>query len=126
LKSPAGILGLIVLLVAAYNVRQWFRTRLLSATGRAPSCLTVAGYTTAEDEGRTYIVGNIQNNCGRKFSSITVLFKLDRMPGPTENPPEAVVYAYSRDLAPGETRRFKSFFPISANATFRFDGINAY
>ncbi len=126
MKSPAGILGLIVLLVLAYNFRQWFRSRLLSATGKAPTCMTVSGYTTAEDEGRTFIVGNLQNNCDRKFDSITVLFKLDRVPGPAESLPEAVVYAYSRDLAPGETRRFKAAFPIASNATFRFDGINAY
>jgi hypothetical protein len=36
------------------------------------------------------------------------------------------IFAYSRDIQPGETRKFKSAFPISENSTFRFDRISGY
>jgi hypothetical protein len=55
---------------------------------------------------------------------VTVLFKLDRRSG--VELPDAVAYAYSRDVKPGETRQFKSAVPVSKNGTFRFDGMNAY
>ena len=89
-------------------------------------CLEMLGKTTSEEEGLTYITGSLKNNCSRKFSLVTVVFKFDRTPGPTQNLPEAIAYAYSSDVAPGETRQFKSALPISNNSTFRLDGINAY
>ena len=52
--------------------------------------------------------------------------KLERVPGPAESLPEAIAYAYSNDVKPGEIRSFKSALPGSRNTTYRLDGINAY
>src|SRR6185436_12175460 len=80
------------------------------------------------------IIGTFKNDCNRKFSQVTVSFKLDRSssgsaaaeistalhPGakPDSTPrrpamelPEAVILAYARDVQPGETRKFKSSTP---------------
>jgi hypothetical protein len=40
--------------------------------------------------------------------------------------PEAVVLAYTRDVQPGETRKFKSSTHIQQNAIFRFDRISGF
>jgi hypothetical protein len=126
-KIFSGLLALAALVAMGYASQRWLRNHLsTTATGKAPSCLEIAGNTTSEDEGRTYIVGTIRNNCHRKFSKVTVLFQLDRPAGPFGDLPEAVAYAYSRDIHPGEVREFKTALPISRGSTYRFDGINAY
>jgi len=127
MKVAAGILGLIAILTLRYVLNDWFRNHVIAtATGKAASCLMMVGSTTSPQEGRTFIIGNIRNDCGRKFGNVTIVFKLDRPSGPTENLPQAVVYAYSSDVEPGEIRKFKTFIPIPRDATYRFDGINAY
>jgi hypothetical protein len=40
--------------------------------------------------------------------------------------PEAVVMAYTRDVQPGETRKFKSSTHIQKNSIFRFDRISGF
>ncbi len=125
--KASTLIGLIVVVAAIYAVRVGFRTVISSVTqGVSPTCLELVGKTTREDEGRTYIVGSVRNNCTRKYGSVTVVFKLDRQRGPMENMSEGVAYAYIRDVGPGETRAFKSAFPVSKDATFRFDTISAY
>jgi hypothetical protein len=84
------------------------------------------GNTTTEENGSTFIIGSVRNNCDRKFSSVTISFKLDSTPGPMENMPTGGAYAYSRDVEPGQIAQFKSAWPVSRDATFRFDGITAY
>jgi hypothetical protein len=84
------------------------------------------GSTTSEEEGLTYIIGTVRNNCDRKFSSAVILFKLDGNPGASGDFPQGSAYAYASDLEPGETRPFKPALPVSRNATFQFEGINAY
>src|SRR6266849_2488906 len=126
MKASTGILGLIAIVVLGYALNAWCRKYVSTrATGKAPSCLAMLGNTTREEEGRSYIIGSIKNKCDYKFSQVTVLFKLDREPGPMESLPEGIAYAYSSDVEPGETREFKTALPISKNATYRFDGINA-
>jgi hypothetical protein len=93
---------------------------------RESARLSGLGNTTREEEGLTYIVGSIKNDCDTKFGHVTVIFKLDREPGPTESLPQAIAYAYSSDVEPGETRQFKTALPISKNSAHHFDGINAY
>ena len=126
MKIPTGVLGLIAVLAVIYAASGLFRNYLVSiSTGKAPGCLEMLGKTTTEEEGLTFIISSIKNNCGRKYSQVTVVFKMDRMPGPIENLPAFVAYAYSSDVESGETRRFKSALTISRNTTFRLDEINA-
>ena len=127
MKVPAGFLGLIAILAVVYAASGLFQDYVVSiSTGKGPSCLEMLGKTTSEEEGLTYITGSIKNNCNRKFSNVTVVFKFDRAPGPAQDLPEGIAYAYSSDVPPGEIRRFKSALPISRDSTFRLDGINAY
>jgi hypothetical protein len=123
----AGILTLVSLLALGYITRPLFRSFITSATSdHAAACLEMLGNTTTEENGITYIVGTVRNNCERKFGYVTVTFKLDRQPGPAENLPDAPVSAYSRDVGPGQTKEFKTVVPISKNSTYRFDAISAY
>jgi hypothetical protein len=127
MKVPTGLLVLIAILGVIYAASGVFKDYIISnSTGKGPPCLELLGKSTRDDEGRTYIIGSIRKNCTRKFSSVTVVFKLDRVPGPTESLPEGIAYAYVRDIAPGETRQYKSALPVSRDATFRLDTINAY
>src|SRR5213595_3619170 len=98
MKVPTGLLVLIAILGVVYAAGGVFKDYIVTnSTGKGPACLEVLGKTT-EDEGRTFIIGNIRNNCTRKFSMVTVLFKLDRMRGASEMLPEAIAYAYVRDI----------------------------
>ena len=156
MKYIAFILGLLIALVAVrYALREGLRSLVTSVTtDKAATCLVMLGNTTREEEKFTYIVGSIKNNCDQKFGQVTIAFKLDRSSGSTVglpeaiNPygsrvqsgqtqkfkpsgstidlPEALVFAYSSDVKPGETRNFKTAMHISANSTYRFDGIKAF
>jgi len=119
-----------------------------SATSdKAAACLALSGSTTSVENGFTDIIGSFKNNCDRLFSQVTVAFKLDpsnsgttelttglygdskanRTPKPSAiELPEAVILAHSRDVRPGETRKFKSSTHISKGATFRFDKITGF
>jgi len=88
--KPANILTLIAILVAGYAARAWFGSHIVSMiTSKGPDCLELLGNTTSEEEGTTYIVGSIKNNCDRSFGQVTILFNLDRTPGPWETCPRA-------------------------------------
>ena len=155
MKLIAIILGLVALVAARYALHTGFRSLVISATtDKAATCLAMLGNTTREQEGLTYIVGSIKNNCDQKFGHVTVAFKIDRPSGSTVGLPEAIdpygsrvqsgqtqkfkpsgstidlpealVLAYSSDVKPGETRNFKTAMHISANSTYRFDGIKAF
>lgn len=144
------VLGLVALLGVRYAIQDGFRRVVTSATSdQAAACLSLSGSTTAVEDGYTDIVGTIKNNCDRKFSQVTVSFKLDRSSSglaaaevttalhpaatPDRSPrrpamelPEAVILAYARDVQPGETRKFKSSTHIHKNAVFRFDRISGF
>jgi len=121
------ILGLIAVLAIGYYIRGVVWNRVVSGvTENNSDCLAVLGSTTTEVDGGNYIVGNVQNNCDRSFSNVTVTFKLDRTQGVSESFSEGGAYAYVRDVKAGESREFKSALPVAKNATFRFDGINAF
>jgi len=122
------MLALIAILGAGYAARVWFQNNIVSVVsgGRSSDCLEMAGSTTTEEEGATFIVGSIKNNCDHGFAQVTILFNVDRAPGAFGDLPEGVAYAYSRDVKAGEIRDFKTAVPISKNSTYRFQGINAY
>jgi hypothetical protein len=130
MKISAGILALIAIFGIRYAFSGWLRDYLTTrTTGKAPVCLYLAGSTAAEEEGRTYIVGSIKNNCDRNFIDVMVLFKLDRPPGPPGplgDLAAPVASAYARDVKAGEVREFKTAVPVSRDTTYRFDGINAF
>jgi hypothetical protein len=118
-----AVVGCFAALVV-YGVREYIATTYVNtmttvAKGGAANCLEVLGTTTAQEEGRTSIIGNIRNNCGRPVGQVTVSFKFDP-------PSRAIAYAYVHNLRAGETRRFKSAFPVPNNTTYRFEGINAF
>jgi hypothetical protein len=127
MKILASVLGLIALFALRSTVSDWFSNSFIpKATTSAASCLALAGSTTSEEDGHTFIIGNIRNNCDHKVGSVTVSFKLDRPPGPQQPFSEGIAYAYARDVAPGETRRFKTAVMIPKRATYHFDKINAF
>lgn len=149
MKVASSVLGLIVAILAArYVLNSAAKSLVASATtDKGATCLQMLGSTTSVQDGFTYIIGSIKNNCSQKIGNVTITFKLDRqstpdvkLPGtmsssygkpapPTKSTftlPDAVAYAYSRDVQPGETRKFKTAVHISANSTYRFDAIRAY
>jgi hypothetical protein len=114
----ALILGLIAFVGIGFVTRGLFQHYIIAEV--------TTDHATTEEEGHTYIIGTIKNNCDRTFSHVTVLFKLDHgaLPGAFET--DAPVYAYGSDVKSGDIRQVKSFNPISSSATYRFDSINAY
>jgi len=122
----AALITLVCIFAAGYITRPLFRGFILSATSNKSACLEIMGNTTTEENGSTYIVGSVRNNCDRKFGYVTVTFKLDRQPGSSGAFSETTVSAYSRDIGPGQTKEFKSFAPVSKNSTYRFDAISAF
>jgi len=143
-------LGVVALLGVRYAIQQAFSSVVTAVTtDQAAACLSLSGSTTAVENGNTDIIGTIKNDCNRKFSQVTVSFKIDSSssgfaaaeissplhPGttPERSPrrpamelPEAVILAYARDVQPGETRKFKSSTHIHKNAIFRFDRISGF
>jgi len=123
----ARFLALVVISVAGYFTRPLFEGFILSvASNKAPACLEMLGSTTTEDSGITYIIGTVRNSCDRKFSSVTVSFKIDHQRGPTGEFPEYTASAYSRNVESGQIKEFRTSSPVSKNATYRFDAISAY
>lgn len=146
----AVLLGVVIILGIRYAMQEGLRGVVTSVTSdQAAACLSLSGSTTAVEDGFTDIIGTFKNECNRKFSQVTVSFKLDRSssgstaaeistafhPGaktnsaprrPAMEMPEAVILAYARDVKPGETRKFKSSTHISKNAVFRFDKISGF
>ena len=121
------ILGLTALGVLIYGLNAWFPKYIASkASGKAPACLEMLGSQMSDADAVNYIIGTLRNSCDSKISSATVLFKLERRAGPMQDMPEAVAYAYVRDLKSGETRQFKTALPVSRETSYRFDGINAW
>jgi hypothetical protein len=128
MRVITGILVVIGIIAVVRITSGWFLGHLVSAAtaSNAPGCLEVLGNTTSEEEGRTYIVGSIRNSCDRDYGNVTLSFRVDRSSGPLGDMAEAVAYAYSRNVKARSTREFKTAVTISKNATYRFDGVNAY
>ena len=122
MKVALGIVALLIVVGAREWIQEAFVTTITTAAkGGQSACVQMLGSTSSEEDGRTFIVGNVRSNCERSVSSVTLVFKVDN-----GRDSEGVAYAYARDLKPGETRRFKSAVTIPKGGTFRFDRINAF
>ena len=130
MKASTGLVALIILLAASYTINRTYRYVISVATAKTPNCLALLGYTTREEEGRTFIVGSIRNDCGRTYGNLQITFQLPRsndlMARSSVELPAGVAYAYGRDLKPGEIWRFKTLFPVSKDAVFQLGEITAY
>jgi hypothetical protein len=123
----AAGLGLAGLLVLRYVLGEGVRKVVTTASkDRVAECLTLAGSTTREEQGSTYIIGSVRNRCETRFSHVTVVFKLDRRDSKVTSLPEASIMAYLNGVKAGETREFKSAFRIDKNTSCRFDRITAF
>ena len=123
----SGLLLFVALIGGIYAVYGHVKARVTSiGSGVGPECLALAGSTTTETDGTTYITGNLRNDCDRAFDHVTITFKLDHAPGAAFDLPQADAYAYGRDIKPGEVRAFQSALPVSRNATYQLDNIRAY
>jgi|SRR5215467_14605040 len=127
MKPSGWILGILGIVALRFFLQHQFRTVMTEVTSGGPaSCLTMLGNTTRDENRSTYIVGRFRNDCNRKVSQVTVVFKV---PGPMDskfNSRDAILYAYERDVAAGEVRNFKTMFQAGQKAVFRFDHFNAY
>ena len=127
MKILSSILVVIAFLALRPVLSDWFRSALITKVSANPAtCVSMLGNTTNEQDGATYIVGTIRNTCDHRIGSVTVIFKLEQGYGPNKPWREGFAQAYARDVAPGETRKFKSAMPVSKNSIVRFDKINAY
>ncbi len=123
------VLGVVAVALVLLYIRSIYQGTTSAVTqGGDTSCLKVLGSTTSEQDGGTYIVGSVRNECGRNYPSVTVVFKLDAS-GPeakTFRSPGAYAQAYIRDLKPSEMKRFKTALPIPKNGLYHFDKITAF
>jgi hypothetical protein len=126
MKSIKGLLlGLVAFVALRYAFLYGVRSLVTSAS-TDKACLVMEGNTTREEDRRTYIVGSIRNTCDRKLDHVTINFKLDRPADSNLGRSEVPVYAYVNDVQPGETRQFKTMFPVARNTIYRYDGMSAY
>lgn len=95
-----------------------------AVAGAKTDCLVLVGSTTRETDGINLIVGSVRNGCERTFSSVTVVFKLDRRDNSTL--PQGLAMGYLRDLKAGEMKDFESAMPVGRDATYRLDQITAF
>jgi hypothetical protein len=127
MKVSGVIVGVFIVLGLRLFLQHQYKTVITEATSGGPaSCLTLLGSTTRDENRMTYIVGNFRNDCKRSVSQVTVVF---RVPGPADskfNSRDAVLYAYERNVAPGEVRQFKTMFQAGKNSVSRFDHFAAY
>jgi hypothetical protein len=128
MKFAIGILALLVVLGIRQAITDTYVETVATVSAGGPAkCLEVRGSTTLEEDGKTYIIGNLRNNCGRSVGQSTVVFSLEPdSASRTGGRAGGTLYAYVRDLKSGETRRFKTMFPIPKNRPFHFESINAF
>jgi hypothetical protein len=140
----AIILGIAALFAVRYVLSKAVRHVVTTATtDYAANCLSVIGHTTRVQDGVTYIVGTFKNGCDRRFSQVTLKFQIDpssrtawtpfasgvkddRAPRAALDLPSAPIFAYRRDVQPGETREFKSAYRIPENAIYRFERVSGF
>ena len=116
----AGVFVLGALILGYRFVMQ----KVISGTKEANTCLALVGSTTTYDNGSTYIVGSVKSDCSRTFSSVTVTFKLDSSGNDFGH--DRLVFAYGRNIAPGETLEIRTNTPVPFGATYRLDSIHAF
>ena len=121
----AILLGLVLFLGLRYAFLYGIQSIVTSASTNRATCLTMLGNTTRDENGASYIVGSIRSDCNRRVDHVTINFKLERSDSSLSRS-DVPVSIYSNDVAPGETRQFKSTFPIGKNAIYRYDGMTAY
>ena len=127
MKASGVLLAILAFLGLRWFLQHQYQTVITAATSPGPSsCLTMLGNTTRDEDGRTYIVGAFRNDCGRRVSHVTLIFKA---PGPVDskfNSRDAFFQAYESDVQPGETRHFKTMFGVGKDTIYRFDRFAAY
>ena len=127
MRSFKGALpGVIAILALRYGLTYVFHSVQTSVSTNTASCLVMLGNTTRDEQASTYIVGNIRNNCDHKIGHVTISFQVDRPAGSSVGLSARPVFAYSSEMQPGETREFKTMFPVGRNATYRYDGMTAF
>jgi len=126
MKIAACVLGIAALLGFRYYISQQYQKVAAAVTSGEPaSCVAMVGNTRTEENGHTYVVGTIRNNCEHKVGHVTISFKVERQSDSAFNS-DAPAYAYVNDVAPGETRSFKTQFQIAKDMGYRFDRITAF
>jgi hypothetical protein len=126
MKIAGCVLAIAAFLGFRYYISQQYQHAIAAVTSGGPSsCIAMVGSTRTEENGHTYIVGTIRNNCGRTVGHVTVTFKVDRQSESAFHS-DAPVYAYVNDIPAGETRTFRSMFQIAKDVGFRFDRIIAF
>src|SRR5579871_1936151 len=106
MKLLGGVVALMALLLLRPMIADLFREKVIgAATANRADCLSMLGSTTNQQDGGTYIIGSIRNNCDHAVLSVTVTFKLQQGYGPNKSWHEGLAYAYARDVAAGETRK---------------------
>ena len=128
MKVIAAVLGLVTLLAIRSALYNGVQTAVTSATtNKSGQCLVLVGATTSLQDGGTYIVGSIRNQCDRPFLDVTTVFKLDPpMQGPMTHSSGFYSQAYSREVKPHELRKFKSAMPVPADTIFHLDSIRGF
>jgi hypothetical protein len=126
LLKPAGFVAVLAVLAGGYVFRNWIQHKLIASNTNQAACLELAGSTTTEENGQMYIVGSITSHCDTKYGYVHVGFKIERSDSGENLPQGGMVFAYGRDIQPGETWKFKTDMPIPRNSSYRLDGITAY
>jgi len=127
MKISGLIFGLLAFVAVRYYIRRQYNNVMTEVTSGGPaSCLTMMGSTTRDENHFTYIVGSFRNDCARQVGQVTVIFKVSGPEDRNHYSRDAILYAYERDIEPGEVRNFKTMFQAGKNAVFRFDHFNAY
>jgi len=121
-----GLIAFIAFRTVVHNTFRKLVTGAATASERRSACIVMAGNTTRDEEGATYIVGQIRNDCDQTINDVTISFQLDPGPESRFNTSGAYAIAYSRDVRPGETRPFKTVVPIGRKTTYHFSKIRAY
>jgi hypothetical protein len=125
--------GILVVFLLRFALNNQFKKVAAATSGGPATCLVMLGSTTREEAGATYITGSIRNDCARRVSNVTIAFKPEQstdqktgFPNAPAFASRAPVFAYTRDVDPGETRNFKSEFPVARNSLYQFDGMTAF
>jgi len=127
LKIMGGLLVIVAFFALRPVLSDMFSAGVTKAVSRNPAtCMKMLGSTTNEQDGGTYIVGSVRNDCDSTVGSVTVTFKIQMGYGKDSPWHEGVGYAYVRNIKAGETQRFKSAVPVGKNAIIRFDKIVAF
>ena len=126
MKVALPILGLLAIVGLRYALLENYKHVAAAITsGRPSNCVTLVGSTTSEDNGATYIVGTVRNNCDTAIGNATIAFKVDRT-SDSNFRNDAPIIAYARDIPAGGTKSFKLQIWRDRNFSYRLDSITAF